>query len=112
MRFHAQAQVVEGLVVVLLFQMRQLVHGDHLQEFGRHGLEQRRHPDLVLGAQLAALHARDVGVLAQGMLNHMDLAVVGNFIDQVAVAQIGVLQVRHVLVQRAVGADIVRCTST
>ena len=103
-RFHPQAHVVEGLVVVLLFQVRQLMHRDHLQELGRHRLEQRRHADLVLGAQLAALHPRNVRVLPQRMLDHVDLAVVGNLVDQVAIAHIGVLQVRHVLVQRAVGA--------
>ena len=41
--------------MVLLFQVRQFVHRDHLQEFLGHRLEQRGHADLVLGLELAAL---------------------------------------------------------
>ena len=68
LRFHALAQAIERLVVLFFLQVRQLVHHDHAQEFLGQVAEQRRHADLVLGLEFAALHARYIGMLAQRML--------------------------------------------
>ena len=55
--FHVTTQLVEGFVVLLFFQMRQLVYDDHFEKFFRHLLEQAGDADLVFGLELAALHA-------------------------------------------------------
>ena len=73
---HVGAQLVEGLVVRLLLQMGQFVHGDHAQERGRQVAEQRGDADLALGLELAALHPRDRGVGAQRVGDHLQLVVV------------------------------------
>jgi len=51
------AQLVERLVVLAFFQVRQLVHHDHFQELGRGLLEQAGDPDFAFGFELAPLHA-------------------------------------------------------
>ena len=70
-----QAELVEGLVVLLLPQVGQLVHHYHLEEGGVGLLEQGGDADLVLGLELAALYPADVGVQTEGILDDVDLAV-------------------------------------
>ena len=48
------AQLLEGLVVVLLTQVRELMHDDHAQQESRQGLEERGHLDYVLALELAS----------------------------------------------------------
>ena len=86
----------------------QLVDRDHAQEFQRHFLEHGRDADLVLGLELAALDARNRRVQAQRVVDDVDLAVVLDLVDRLGVAQIFGLQLLHVLVQRLVGAQLVR----
>lgn len=100
-------QLVKRLVVLALFHVRQFVHHDHAQEFGRHVLEQGCDADLALAPEVAALHARDGGVRAQCVFDDMQFAVVGHFAQLSDVAQVLVLELQHVIVQRPVGAYIV-----
>ena len=83
------------------------MHGDHAQEFERRVAEDAGDADLVLGLELAALDARDLRVQAEGVLDHVDLAVVGDLRDRLGVAQVVVFQLLHVVVERAVGAQAV-----
>ena len=53
---HVGAQLVEGLVVPTLFQVGQLVHGNHAQEGQGCVAEQAGDADLALGLELVALH--------------------------------------------------------
>ncbi len=69
------AELIEALVVILLFDMSQLVRDDHLEK-GRVGLlKQGGDADLVLGLELVALYPADVGMQAEGILDDVDLAV-------------------------------------
>ena len=66
-RLHVPAELVEGLVMRPLLQVRQFVDDDHAQKLGWHFLEQARHPDLALRPDPAALDAGDLAVHPQGI---------------------------------------------
>ena len=48
-RLHVATELVKRLVVIFLFQVCQLVHGDHFQEIGRRIPEQGGDADFRLG---------------------------------------------------------------
>jgi len=89
--------------VVAFLHVRELVHDDHAQPGGRHGLEQVRDADLLLGLELAALHARHGGVGAQRMADHVQLAVEDHLRQRAGLAHELVLEAGRVEVERLVG---------
>ena len=99
------AQLVERLVVVDLPHMRQFVHHDHLQELRCRVLEQGGNADLAAHLQSASLHPRHRGVRPEGVLQHLQLAVVNHLAQGRRLAKVPVLQFLHVLVQLAIAAN-------
>ena len=106
-RLHVRAERIERLVVLALLQVRQLVHHDHLQERRRRLLEQAGDPDLALGLEPVALHPRHRGVRAQGVAHDVQLLVVLHLRQRRGVAQKACLELAGVVVEGAVGLDVV-----
>lgn len=86
--------------------MRQLVNDDHLQKFRGSLPEDRRYPDFMFCLEFAALHPGYEGVAAQGVLNDMDLAVVGYPAQRLCRTQKLVLYRHGKIVERFVGPDV------
>src|SRR5450830_2122517 len=72
---HVAAQLVKGLVMGALLEVRQLMHADHGEELGRCVLEQGSDADFAFGFEFVALHARYRGVGAQRVLHDLQFAV-------------------------------------
>ena len=101
---HVQAQLVEGLVVVGLFDMRQLMHHDHPQELGRGLAEHAGNADFPAGLELAAVVAGNGGMRAQRVFDHLQLAVIQHLAQRHRLAQVTLLDGLHVVVELAVVA--------
>ncbi len=106
-RQHVLAELVERLVVLAFLQVGEFVDDDHPQELRGGVLEQGSHADFLLRLELAALHPRDRGVQAEGTLDHVELVVVEHLVQARRVAQVFLLEVHGVGVQRLVALHIV-----
>lgn len=102
--FHVQAQLIERLVVLRFFQVRQFVHDDHPEELGRRFLEQRGDADLAAGLEPAALYAGDRAVQPERVLEDLDPAVVFDLVDRRGVAQEAVFQFKDIVIRVDKGA--------
>ena len=91
--------------MIALLQMREFMHHNHLEHRCRRLLEQRRHPNLALGRQTAALNARHRGQRAQRALVNLQAVVKHHLGQGLGMAQMARLQRFGMLVERAVGAD-------
>lgn len=106
--FHVFAELIEGLVVVLLLEVCQFVHHDHLQKFKGCDLEGRGDSDLVLGLEFGALYPGDKIMYPEGVVEDFNLSVVADFAQRWRLPQKLVLARHGEIVERLVGADVVR----
>src|SRR6195952_2844991 len=104
---HVLAQLVERLVVIALFEMREFVYHDHLQKLRRGVLEQRRHADFLLGLELATLHPGHAGVQAEGAMGEVQPVVEQHLVDVRRIAQVFLLEPQRVDVERLVTLHVV-----
>ena len=83
------------------------MHDDHFQKVRRSVLEQRGDTNLFLGLEFAALNARNRGVQPESTVGQVEAVVEQHFVDGRGVAQVFLLQVQRVGVQRLVALHIV-----
>jgi len=105
-RFHVFTELVKGLVVILFFQVSQFMHHDHAQKFHRCSFENTANADLVFRFQLTALHPRDEGMQAKGVMQNIDLVVEDHLADWWGFAQKLFFQFDGEIVQRSLGFDL------
>ncbi len=98
------AQLVEGLVVIGLAQVGQLVDDDHAQKSLGRLLEQCTDADLMPCIEAASLHHGAARVQAQGVVDHMDAAVVGYLVQRAGIAHVPALEGIHIVIEALVRA--------
>ncbi|MNC67674.1 hypothetical protein D3C75_1181880 [compost metagenome] len=101
-------QGIEGLVVVFLFQVRQFVNHNHAQKGFRPILKYCRHTNFRFGFELVALNTGHRRVQAQRVIQHVDLAVISDFINRRRIAQILIFEILRPGIQRFIRRDVMR----
>ena len=102
---HVLAQLVKGLVVVLFTQVRQFMYHDHAQQRLGQAFEDGGDLNFVLALEIAALHAADELMLAQGVIDDVHAGIKEHFADRITAPHELLFDALGVIVQGGVGLD-------
>lgn len=102
---HVLTQLIKGLVVVFFTQVRQFMYHDHTQQRFGQGFENGGDFDFVFALELAALHAADELMLAQGIVDDVHTRIKEHFADRITAAHKLLFDALGVIVQGGVSLN-------